>query len=201
MFVQTIRSRTSDPKAIRASLDRWQEELAPTVTGWLGDIGGVTEDGELFLLVRFDSEESARANSLRPEQGEWWAQLANALDGDATFRDCTKAYFDTNGDLAATGFVQIRLGQVSDGDRMLTLIEANSAWRTSRPDILGIVAAVSEDGQFTNAVCFTSYDAAHEGESQHIPADVLNRGDEMMSLIVGELEYLDLRTPWLDSPV
>ena len=40
MSIQTIRSKTSDPKAIRAGLDRWQEELAPTVTGWLGDIGG-----------------------------------------------------------------------------------------------------------------------------------------------------------------
>ena len=53
---------------------------------------------------------------------------------------------------------------------------------TSRPDILGIVGAVSEDGGFTNAVYFTSNDAASEGERKDIPPEVLNRGDEMMSL-------------------
>jgi hypothetical protein len=125
--------------------------------------------------------------------------MARLLD-EPTFQNSSKVYFDTNGDLASTGFVQVRLGKVNDGDRMLALVEANSAWRSSRPEILGIVAAVSEDGQFTNAVCFTSYDAAQDGESRKIPPDILQRGDQMMSLTVGELEFLDLKSPWLDSP-
>jgi hypothetical protein len=68
------------------------------------------------------------------------------------------------------------------------------------PAILGIVGAVSQDGQFTNAVYFTSYGAAREGVGRDIPQAVLSRGDEMMSLTVGELEFLDLTSPWLDSP-
>ncbi len=200
MFIQTIRGKASDPIAIRASLDRWQKELSPIATGWLGDIGGVTEEGEFFLLVIFDSEQSATTNGTKPAQGEWWAEMGKLLDGEATFQNSTKVYVDTNGDLTSTGFVQVRLGRVSDGDRMLALIEGNSSWRTSRPEILGIVGAVTADGQFINAVYFTTYDAARKGQGQDIPPDVLNRSAEMMSLTVGTLEFLDLKSPWLYSP-
>ncbi len=30
-----------------------------------------------------------------------------------------------------------------------------------------------------------------------MPSDVQARGEEMMTLVVGELEYLDLKDPWL----
>ena len=201
MFIQTIRGKTSHPKAVRACLDRWLDEFESTATGWLGTTSGVTERGDVLALVRFDSEEAAKANSEKLEQGIWWAEMEKLLDGEATFQNCNKVYYDVNGDLNSTEFVQIRLGRVSDGDRMLALIHGNSLWRTSRPDILGIVGAVSDDGQFTNAVYFTSYEASIElDEGNDIPPDVRVRGVEMMSLLVGELEYLDLKDPWLDSP-
>lgn len=201
MFVQTIRGKTSDPKAVRACLDLWLEELAPKATGWLGTTSGVTDEGDVFALVRFESEETAMANSEKPEQGAWWAKMEKLLDVEATFQDCTKVYSDTDGDLNSTGFVQIRLGRVNDGDRMLALIEGNSAFRRSSPDILAIVGAISTDGGFTNAVYFTSYEASRQlDEGKDIPPDVQARGNEMMSLLVGELEYLDLKEPWLDSP-
>jgi hypothetical protein len=201
MFAQVIRGKASDPNAVRARLDRWMTDLEPNAKGWLGTTSGVTEQGDVVAIVRFETEEVARANSDKPEQGEWWAETEKVLAGEAAFEDSTKVYFDTNGDLSLTGFVQIRLGHVSDGDRMLALIEGNSSWRTSRPEILGIMGVVSAGGQFTNAVYFTSYEAAHGlDDSEAIPADVRARGAEMMSLLGGELEYLDLKNPWLDAP-
>jgi hypothetical protein len=199
MLAETIRGTVSDPRAMSAAFDKWVQELAPGAKGWLGSTGGVTDDNELFILTRFESEEEAKAHEQRPEQGQFWAEVSRIFRSEPTIQHFTKVYFDTNGDLNSTGFVQVRLGRVSDGDRMLALIEGNSSWRTSRPDILGIVVAASAEGQFANAVYFTSYDAASEGEREDIPPDVLNRGDEMMSLIVGELEFLDLTDPWIDS--
>jgi hypothetical protein len=175
-------------------------ELGPTATGWLGSTSGITDDNQLFVLVRFESREAATANSGKPEQGEWWAEMEKLFDGEATFQDSTNAYIDTAGDLDSAGFVQVMTGQVSDPERGMALMGDNSSWRGTRPDILGIVGADFGDGRFTTTIYFTSEAAAREGEGKEIPPDVQARIDEMMSLIVGQLDYLDLRSPWLDSP-
>ena len=65
MFAQIIRGNVSDPSAIDGTFDRWSRELAPGAKGWLGTTGGTTADGQLFIMVRFESEEAARANSER----------------------------------------------------------------------------------------------------------------------------------------
>jgi hypothetical protein len=200
MFVQTIRGKVTDPVAVRPVVDRWMTELGPTATGWLGSTSGITDDNQLFVLVRFESKEAATANSGKPEQGEWWAEMEKLFDGEATFQDSTNAYIDTAGDLDSAGFVQVMTGQVSDPERGMALMGDNSSWRGTRPDILGIVGADFGDGRFTTTIYFTSEAAAREGEGKEIPPDVQARIDEMMSLIVGQLDYLDLRSPWLDSP-
>ena len=60
VFAQTIRGKTFDPWAVRPLVDRWMKELAPGAIGWLGTTSGVTDDNELFVLVRFESENDAR---------------------------------------------------------------------------------------------------------------------------------------------
>src|SRR6478752_4805848 len=66
MFAEIIRGKVSDPDAVRPAVERWMKELGPNATGWLGSTSGVTEDSQLFVLVRFESEEAARANSDKP---------------------------------------------------------------------------------------------------------------------------------------
>src|ERR1700712_5252141 len=105
MFAQTIRGRVSDPPAVRAAIQRWIEDLGPTARGWLGSTSGGTDDGDLVVLVRFDSEGSARNNSARPEQDTWWAEFATLLDGEATFRDSNNLLVETNGDPDTAGGV------------------------------------------------------------------------------------------------
>jgi hypothetical protein len=200
MFVQTIRGKVSDPDAVRPVVDRWMKELGPTAVGWLGSTSGVTADGQLFTLVRFDSAESAKANSDKPEQGQWWAEMEKLFDGDVTFQDSTSAYVDTVGDPDTAGFVQVMIGQVSDPERGLALMSDSSLWREVRPDILGMVSAAFGDGQFTTTVYFTSEADARNAERQDPPPEVQARLEEMMSMLVGPMEYLDLTRPWLDSP-
>ena len=43
MFAQIIRGKVSDPAAVRAGMDRWVSDLAPTAVGWLGSTTGVSE--------------------------------------------------------------------------------------------------------------------------------------------------------------
>jgi hypothetical protein len=60
MLAETIRGGVSDPKAMSAAFESWVQEIAPGARGWLGSTGGVTDDNDLFILTRFESEEEAQ---------------------------------------------------------------------------------------------------------------------------------------------
>ena len=80
MFAQIIRGRTFDPWAVRPLVDRWRKDLAPGATGWLGTASGVADNDQLFVLVRFESEEDARANSDVLFRIEWfWHTFRDAV--------------------------------------------------------------------------------------------------------------------------
>ena len=200
MFAQIIRGNVSDPTAVRPVVDRWMTELGPTAKGWLGSTSGVTDDKEVFVLVRFESEEAARANSDRPEQGAWWAEMEKVFDGQPTFQDSNDVQVDTSGDPDAAGFVQVMTGQVTDPDRAKRLMAEQPDMRTLRPDILGSVSVGHEDGKWTMVIYFSSEADAREGEAKQMPPEALKAMEEMQALSVGQPEFLDLKTPWLDSP-
>lgn len=200
MFAQIIRGKVADPAAVRATVDRWMTDLGPTAAGWLGSTSGVTDDGELFVLVRFDSEDAARANSDRPEQGQWWAEMEKLFDGEPTFQDSNEVQVDANGDPNAAGFVQVMIGQVSDPERARQLMADQPDMRSLRPDVLGNVTANHEDGRWTMVIYFTSEAAAREGERKEMPPEMLASMEQLNALSVGPPEFLDLKNPWLDSP-
>ena len=131
MFAQIIRGKVFDPAAVRPLVDRWMKELGPTATGWLGSTSGITEDNRLFVLVRFESEEAARANSERPEQDKFWLETSKQLEGEPTFKDSTDVTVEEFGDLNAAGFVQVMSGQVTDPDRAKQLMSEMPDMRAS----------------------------------------------------------------------
>jgi hypothetical protein len=81
MFAQVIQDKVSDSEAIKGATDRWVRDLAQGADGWLGSTGGTTEDGRYITVVRFESEDTARRNSDRPELGRWWAETEKLFDG------------------------------------------------------------------------------------------------------------------------
>ena len=200
MFAQIIRGKVSDPGAVRPVVDRWMTELGPHATGWLGSTSGVTEDGQLFVLVRFESEEAARANSDKPEQGKWWAEMEKLFDGEAAFQDSNDVQVDTSGDPDAAGFVQVMSGQVTDPERVKQLMADQPDMRALRPDILGSVTVSHDEGRWTMVIYFKSEAEAREGEAKEMPPEARKAMEEMQSLSVGQPEFLDLKAPWLDSP-
>ena len=201
MFVQVIKGQVGDAEQARVALDRWARELAPGATGWLGTTAGVTDDGRFIALARFESEEAARRNSDRPEQDRWWAETAALFAGEATFADSDDVVVDLVGEPDSAGFVQVMRGRGTDPDRARELMSADSpAWADFRPDILGSVAVLQDDGAYTMAIYFTSEAEAREGERKEPPPELRAQMEEMDRLSAGVPEFFDLKEPWLYSP-
>ena len=201
MFVQVIQGQVADAEQAHAALDRWARELAPGATGWLGSTAGVTEDGRLIALARFESEEAARRNSDRPEQDRWWAVTSKLFTGDATFTDSSDVVLDVIGEPDNAGFVQVIQGRGNDADRARELMSQDSSqWAAFRPDIVGSVAVAHAGGASPMALYFTSEEAAREGERKEPPPELKAQMEEMDAISVGVPEFFDLKQPWLYSP-
>jgi len=196
MFIQVIQAQVSDPAFLNDQLQRWRTDVKPGAKGYLGSTGGVTSDGRSIVLVRFESEEAARANSERAEQGNWWAETSKAFAGDVTFQDCREVDEILGGGSNDAGFVQVLQGRAKDQDEMRRLgAQFESRLRESRPDILGLTVAWHGDGGFTEAVYFTSEKAAHEGEATMQTDELAQR---FMDLVESEPTFFDLTEPDLD---
>ena len=201
MFVQVIKGRVDDAPALRAALDDWLQDVAPGAIGWLGSTAGVTDDGRSIAIVRFESEQAARANSDRHEQDQWWAQTSKLFNDEPTFAESSDVMLDIAGDPSTAGFVQIMQGRGSDPERAKELMSQDSGdWAAFRPEILGSVAVGHEGGAYTMAIYFTSEAAAREGETKEMPEDLKAQMAEMDALSIGEPEFFDLRDPWLHAP-
>src|SRR4051812_2177648 len=201
MFVQVIQGPVSDAARVREQLDRWARDLAPGATGWLGSTTGVTEDGTLVALARFESEEAARRNSDRPEQTAWWEETAGLFTGEPVFHDSTEVDVDLAGEPGRAGFVQVMQGRTSDPERARQLMADDPTdWREYRPDVLGSLTATHDSGEWTMFLYFSSEDAAREGEKKEPPAETQRLMKELDNLSVGETTFFDLRDPWLHGP-
>ena len=201
MFVQVIQGKVSDAGKARGALDRWNNELASGATGYLGTTAGVTADGTLVIMARFESEEAARRNSERPEQDAWWKETTGLFDGEVTFHDSTKVQVDTYGNPDDAGFGRIMQGKTTDPERGWELMQDDGGvdWQTLRPDILGTLMVAHDDGGWTMAIYFTSEAEARAGEQKEMPSEVQQQMAELDALSAGPPQFLDIREPWLIS--
>ena len=201
MFVQVIQGQVSDAAQVRAQLDKWVAEIAPSAEGWLGSTSGVTEDGQLVAVARFESEEAAQQNSDRPEQGAWWDEMAKNFTGEPVFQNSTNATADIYGDPSQAGFVQVMQGRTSDAARARELMNDDSIdWPSFRPDILARLYVDHEGDAWTMVIYFTSEAEAREGEKKEPPAELQAMMGELDQLGVGEPTFIDLKDPWLNAP-
>src|SRR6478752_5404813 len=169
MFIQVIQGMCTDEAMLRQQMDRWREELAPGAQGWLGGTYGMTDDGQFVAVVRFESREAAARNSLRPEQGEWWAAASRCFDGEVSFHDCAR-------------FREF-MSQPMD-----MLHEA-------RPEIIGGTIAIDADGWFTETMAFRSEAEARRGEQVEMPDEMAQQFNREMEQ-VHDMRFLDLHHPW-----
>lgn len=200
MFIQVIQGKVSDEDGLRRTMDRWAQELLPGAAGYLGTTAGITADGTFVALARFDSADSARANSERPEQGAWWAEMAKCFAGEVTFMDCDDVRQWLGGGSDDAGFVQIMLGRSPDVARMHDLMGRHpDELHAARPEVIGGLLMDVGDGRYVDAFYFTDEQAARAGERTEIPEELRAEMEEGMQLM-GEVTYLDLPEPLLVSP-
>ena len=202
MFVQVIQGRTKDPAALRKQWERWDQQLKPSANGFLGSTAGVTATGEFIALVRFENEAAARANSDRADQGDWWRQTSQYLDG-TMFHDCTLVDLINDGGSDEAGFVQVIQGKVTDVEKARELDKAMQGQMNElRPDVIGgVVAWHPQDGRFTNALYFTSEAEARAKEQETSSAPEFEKYmNEYQAISDGDPNYLDITEPWYSSP-
>lgn len=200
MFIQVIEGKVANQRRFREQLARWATDLMPGAYGYLGSTGGITEDGTCVLVVRFASEDDARSNSDRPEQGAWWAETKTCFEGEVRFHDTTDVHVMRHGDADAAGFVQVLEGHVTDREvaRRLDVV-ADHALAVARPDLLETITAYHPDGEFTEVAYFSSELEARSDDAGEVPADVADELARFEAAMPTE-RYLDLREPWLTSP-
>ena len=199
MFVQVMEGSTSDPAALHARFDRWNNDLKPGAAAFLGSTGGVSGDGQAVILARFESAAAAKANSERPEQGEWWAQTEACFDGPVRFSESTDVETFLNGGSDDAGFVQIMRGSGADRAR---LVEADAMWADFvaawRPDLIGGIRVWTGSDTYVEVAYFTSQAAAQVGEQTEPPAEFAQLFAEFEELMAG-VEFLDIAEPLLSS--
>jgi hypothetical protein len=202
MFVQVIQGPVSDVEAVRATVDRGLREPEPGAEGWLGCTYGVTDDGMLIAVVRFESAEAAQRNAARPEQQAWWQQMESHFTGPVVVRDCPDVMVLGRGGSDEAKFVQVIQGRVRDRERARALAEqANqSAGLISalRPDFIGATRAIDGEGYLTETMAFTCEADAREGERKEPPPELKQLVDDEMSMLE-DTRFLDLRQPWFAS--
>lgn len=200
MFVQLIFGDLADVDGLRRQLETWERELAPGATGWLGATAGVSTQGPFCNVVRFDSEASARANSDRPEQGEWWKATESLFSGPVTFVDSSDVRTLDEGGSDDAGFVQLMRARCPDRTRFEQVEgEASDLFQQWRPDFIGSLRVWEPDGMVTAVDYFTSEEEARAGEASEPPPGLGEKFGEWQSLL-SDVTWYDLSDPWLMSP-
>jgi hypothetical protein len=199
MFIQVITGTTSDREGLQRQAERWEQELRPGATGFLGSTGGVTDDGRFVMAARFESEDAARRNSAREEQGAWWAETEKYLD-NVKFLDGIDVLTMLGGGSNDAGFVQVMRGRITNQDKAAQLIarmgEFEALMAQHRPELRGDVTILHADGTYTDVIYFASEAEAREGEKKPMPAEAEAIFEEFMATMPAD-EFLDLREPWL----
>jgi hypothetical protein len=163
--------------------------------GYLGSTAGTTDDGQLVVVARFESEESAQKNSGRPEQSEWWSETAQFFDGDPAFHDYTQTRLSRGGGSDDAGFVQVMHGKVNDQKKAQELADKMDDFMPDlRPDVIGSVDCWKDNGGFTTVIYFTSEAEAREGEKKEMPAEAQEQMAQWQE-ITEEIQFFDLKEP------
>lgn len=197
MFVQIMEGRAGDAAGMQRMMSRWKKDLQPGAAGFLGTTAGVTSDGRAIAIARFESAAAATANSNRPEQGAWWAEMEACFDGDVSFAESEDVTTFLGGGSDDAGFVQVMKGHDIDRDavgRLDVLYEQHAS--TFRPEILGGLRAWTGPNSGYDVTYFSSESEARDGESKPLPAEFDGVMGDLERLMAGT-EFFDLRDPWL----
>jgi hypothetical protein len=198
MFVQVIEGKVSDKSGLRRQMDRWEAELRPGASGFLGSTGGVTDDGVGFAIARFESAAAAKANSDRAEQGAWWLETEKCFDGPVSFTDSEDVEEFLGGGSNDAGFVQVM--KTASGPTRAVVKDLDEQFEkhagTWRPDLIGGVRVWTAETSTVEVNYFTSEAEARAAESKEPPAELAKLFAQYAE-VMANATFLDLSDPWL----
>jgi hypothetical protein len=197
VYVQIIEGRAADTAGMQRLMERWMSELRPGATGFVGTTAGVAADGTAIAVVRFESADAARANSDRPEQGAWWAEMEQCYDGAVEFTESDDTETFLGGGSNDAGFVQIMKSRDIDRSAVARLDAAFERHAASwRPDLIGGLRVWTGSDAAYDVSYFTSEAEARDGESKPPPDELAGLFAEFEALMANT-EFIDLTEPWI----
>jgi hypothetical protein len=192
MFVRAIEGRVGDAEALRRLLTRWDAEVRPIVTGFLGATAGVSDDGAGAIFLRFADEASADATARGPEHESWWRDILDVF-AEPTVHESSDIELLLAGGSDDAAFVQVVRTATPNRvkvDALMTPDRIQEVQRT-RPDLIGSMRVWLPDGSFIEAAYFTNESAAREAESSDEYADA----EAPFFQAYGPMTFVDLRSP------
>jgi hypothetical protein len=200
VFIRILRGQAFDGAATRAELSRWRQELGAGALGWQRLTAGIGDGGELVLVLRYDTEETARRDRERPELVAWQASAERHLAGSGQWYDCPVVHTMKDGDAGQAGFVRVVQGRLADPVRLAAMrAEVERTLRDRAPHVLGVTVAEHADGTgFTELTYLTSEREARAADRQ-MPVEMAVQLGTVRSYVEG-LEEVELRKPLLASP-
>lgn len=200
MFMQVYEGHVRHAEPVYVELDQWVKEIAPGTEGWLRSVAGVTEDRRFIGLALWQSASDARRHGSRPDQNHWYQAFSELFTERPLLRESSQVFIDLPGDPEQARFVQVMLGRGTNAGRATELMSAHrDEWAAFRPEVLGTVGCLFDDGTFAMAGYFTDEQAARVGERKQAPPELRAEMDELNSLLSGEPEFFDLHEPWVRS--
>jgi hypothetical protein len=197
MFVQVIEGNVRDADLFRQAGERWNTEVRPTATGFLGSMAGVDDDNHFVVMARFEDEASARASSDSPEQTAWYEGFTSCLDGEPTFKESSDVDILFDGASGDAHFVQVMEGKANDRQKAEAMEspEMLEQLHEVRPDLLGGVRVWLPGDEFVDAAFFTSEEEARENEKKM----EFQEGGEQFADAFGEMTFMNIKEPMLTS--
>ena len=195
MFVQVVQAKTKDKAGAKEMWDRWNTEVKPAASGYLGATGGVTDGGDLIVIARFESAEAAERNNNIPEQQQWYSEFEKYIEGEPSFTNYTNVELQDQGGSDDAGFVQVIRIKGGDPEAFKKLDEELAPkMRELRPDVIGGLTAYEPDDA-TSVIYFTSQEEARKNESNPEFQELSKRYMEL----TGDSKFYDITDPWLAS--
>lgn len=193
MFVQVIKGKTTNADAMLALGDKWQQELRPGATGYLGGTVGVSADGTFVAVIQFTDDAAAKENANRPEQDAFFKEMSQHIDGEPAFAESTDTSLLFEGPTDKATFVQIMESSVTDRAKVeaFETDEMMADLRKARPDLLGGLRVWLDGGRCVEVAYFTSEADARKGEA----SDEFGASQGEFMALFEDMTYLDLPNP------
>jgi hypothetical protein len=196
MFVQVIKGKTKNPEAMLALGEKWQKELRPGAAGYLGSTIGAAADGTFLAAIQFSDDAAAKANSERPEQGAFFKEMAQYIDGEPVFRESSDTSTMFDGPTEKSTFVQVMESTCKDRAQAEAMEsgEMLEQLRAARPDLLGGLRVWFDGGDVLEAAYFTSETDARHAEK----SSAFDEPQQDFASLYDNMTYVDLTNPHIN---